>query len=119
MRKNPCDNCRQEICDYRRCEDYLLWIGDVWKEFRRFAHHNYWLQDGQRNEKLRYVHPDVIRRYLREGPCGRCSCCDVCRIPCQSYWHWWDARMAWLKWKLEHTPAKKSPPVSGGDFLMI
>ena len=117
MRKYPCDICRQDICDYRRCKEYDDWVCDAWRLFQRRARHLYW--PAADREKLTYVHPDVIRRYLQEGPCGRCGCRDICGIPCESYWHWWDARMYRLKWRIENnTDTSKAPPVREG-LVMI
>jgi len=101
---NPCEGCTQCICDYRRCDPYKKWLVAAWKEFRRYAQHGYWECGTQNGRKFTYEHPDMIRRYLQSGPCGLCECADICEIPCESYWRWWDARMVWLKWILQNPP---------------
>ena len=101
---NPCEGCTQCVCDYRRCDPYKKWLVAAWKEFRRYAQHGYWECGTQNGRKFTYEHPDIIRRNLQSGPCGLCECADICEIPCESYWHWWDARMVWLKWILQNPP---------------
>lgn len=98
--QNPCASCDCWACDYRQCEPYKMWIRDAWQQFGRHCRHTYWsIPSG--DDKLAYVHPDVIRRYLQEGPCKRCECARTCKIPCEKYCRWWDARMVWLKRKLQ------------------
>ena len=103
MEKNqkPCIGCTQSVCDYRRCDPYHKWFRTAWKEFRRHARRSYWETDGEKEDKFRYLHPDMIRRYLRTGPCELCECAFSCDVPCSGYWHWWNARMVWLKWMME------------------
>ncbi len=105
MRKYPypCDGCMQPDCDYRHCDRYRAWFCDSWNDFHRHACHNYWEESPQPGDKLCYVHPDVLRRYLAQGPCERCACGD-CVVPCKRYRQWWDARIVWFKWKLQHPP---------------
>ena len=95
----PCDKCTQGVCDYRRCDAYKQWFVAAWKQFQRYIPHDYWGIHLRNSEKFAYEHPDLIRRYLQEGPCGLCVCADVCDIPCGSYLCWWDARRAWLRWQ--------------------
>ena len=97
--QNPCAHCTRWGCDYRQCAAYRAWFAAAWGQFQRYGHHNYW-EEAPEGDKLTYVHPDVIRRYLQEGPCARCGCADVCDRPCKKYGHWWDARMAVLKYRL-------------------
>ena len=40
-----------------------------------------------------YEHPDLIRRYIADGPCKGCRAEQVCDTPCPAYLRWWDARM--------------------------
>ena len=100
----PCEGCRQPECDYRHCEPYRCWFHDSWNLFHRHICHNYWREVSADSGKLGYVHPDVLRRYLQQGPCARCICKSLCDTPCKRYWQWWDARMVWLRWKLQQTP---------------
>lgn len=100
MMKNekPCTKCGQSVCDYRRCEVYHRWLNEAWKQFQRFLPHRYWEAAGK--NRFAYIHPNLIRRYLDRGPCAICPCAHDCDVPCVDYWCWWDARMAWLRWKL-------------------
>ena len=101
MNRKPCDNCVQCLPDYRQCQPYHDWLCDSWLRYQQYNPQDYWDHRHNPGEKLKYVHPDVLRRYLREGPCVRCPCDSICDIPCAQYWCWWDARMVWLKWKIE------------------
>ena len=90
----PCTDCRQDTgCDYRYCEKYRNWFADAWGQFQQQLCHNYWEDNGQSEEKFRYVHPDILRRYLHDGPCGRCGYSSRCEIPCGKYRRWWDAKV--------------------------
>ena len=100
--KQPCDHCVQPVCDYRRCPPYQKWFKAAWNEFRRNVPGGCWVENTQKEGKFTYVHPNLIRKYLENGPCSRCDWADVCDAPCVAYRHWWDARMAWRRWKLQH-----------------
>lgn len=97
----PCNGCVQTLCDYRQCAAYCSWLCDAWNLFQSSCCHNYWEDKGQPDDKLLYLHPGVLQRYLQRGPCERCICCNCCDLPCKRYWQWWDARMVWLKRKLQ------------------
>lgn len=97
---NPCDSCE-------KAEDCRLGYGcDRWKirylyrqkqinaYARKLADHTYKPEPGK---AFVYEHPDIIRRYLRNGPCGHCQREKVCEDPCPAYWRWWDARMEWFE----------------------
>lgn len=101
MIQYPCTGCTRPDCDYRRCQLYRDWFCACWNQFHRNLSHLYWLESSDPDEKFSYVHPDVLRRYLHSGPCAQCACNCSCDDPCQAYWQWWDARMAWLKWRLQ------------------
>lgn len=67
----------------------------VWKQFN-----SYQLRQYRKLAKFKnfvYEHPDLIQKYLQEGPCKGCEFGKVCDVPCGAYWCWWDARMAVLK----------------------
>ncbi|MBR4291376.1 MAG: hypothetical protein IKT52_12185 [Oscillospiraceae bacterium] len=100
--RKPCDGCTQCVCDYRRCAPYQKWFTTVWEELRRHLRGGCRIDHFQSSHKLTYVHPDMIRRYLQEDICTRCEFAGNCQIPCMAYWHWWDARMVWLKWILQN-----------------
>lgn len=40
-----------------------------------------------------YEHPDLVRRYIADGPCKGCKAAKACDTPCPAYLRWWDARM--------------------------
>ena len=108
----PCNECKKSHCSYERCAEYCRWLNMAWGEFGRNAPHNYWLR--RSDDKLYYIHPEVYRRYLQEGPCGRCAnrCC--CETPCAKYWHWWDARMVFLRRKFQAQTQTPIPDRDGG-----
>lgn len=112
MRRKPCDFCSNCVDDFRQCAPYHDWFCNAWLRYQQYVPRDYW--DHRRNpeEKLKYVHPDVLRRYLRDGPCPRCNCRVGCDVPCAQYRCWWDARMVWLKWNIENN----TPPVPEGYF---
>ena len=90
---NPCETFPKDHCsDYRKCGVYLQRVRTIWKQFNAYPARVYRAQKTMRNEKFTYEHPDIIRRYLREGPCGRCLRAEECEMPCAAYWRWWDAR---------------------------
>lgn len=111
----PCNACAKGVCDYRRCKAYRRWLNGAWQQFGRYENRPYWASSPDQEEKLLYVHPEVFRKYLQDGPCGRCACSDFCDSPCRHYWLWWDARMIWMKRKLQDIP-KENPSRSGGVF---
>ena len=99
--ENPCSSCSGCAGDFRQCSPYPDWLQESWQQYQRYVPRDYW--DHRRSgEKLKYVHPDVLRRYLQDGPCRKCPCSSGCDIPCGQYLCWWDARVTWLKWILEH-----------------
>jgi hypothetical protein len=71
----------------------------MWKQFNGYPSRVYLRQKKQKpvTAKFIYEHPDVIRRYLENGPCGECRRAEVCDVPCGNYWNWWDARMEWMR----------------------
>lgn len=48
-----------------------------------------------------YENPDVLRRYLADGPCKKCKNEQECDNPCGAYYAWWDARMTVLRKKYD------------------
>lgn len=97
---NPCDRCGKESCDYRKCEQYLKYVRTIWKQFNGYPIRLYRAQKVTKSEKFVYEHPDVIRRYLKKGPCENCQRKAVCETVCPAYWRWRDARMKWFRRKL-------------------
>ncbi|MBQ2384384.1 MAG: hypothetical protein II290_10120 [Oscillospiraceae bacterium] len=47
---------------------------------------------GAGDRKFRYEHPDMVRRFLRLGPCVDCGLEGVCDMVCPAYARWWDLR---------------------------
>ena len=50
-----------------------------------------------RKTKFVYEHPDLIRKYIKDGPCKGCEFEQLCDVPCAAYFHWWDVRMELLR----------------------
>lgn len=69
----------------------------IWKQFNSYPIRQY--KKSRKLKKFAYEHPDLIKKYLDEGPCKGCEFELLCDVPCSSYYHWWDARMAVLKKK--------------------
>ena len=63
---------------------WLWW----WKYFQKT-----FTKDKQENnrEKLRYEHPDIIRKELAKNPCDSCQKKEFCVQPCYKYLAWYDA----------------------------
>lgn len=97
---SPCGNCEKERCDYRKCGDYHMWLNTMWKRFRGYLQRSYGKGKTMKRQKFIYEHPDMVRQYLRNGPCGQCMAAKCCEIPCAAYLSWWDARMAVFRHKL-------------------
>lgn len=102
---DPCDNCTKEWCPQLACPDYRKRVNVIWKQFNGYPARVYRAQKNITSKKFAYEHPDIIRRYLEEGPCGNCQRAGVCDTPCGAYWRWWDARMEWVR-KLLHRTEK-------------
>ena len=99
---NPCDNCERDPCLRMKCPDYLKYFLTIWKQFNTYPARSYRKNKVMNGEKYVYEHPDIIRRYLHDGPCGVCSNKAGCDTPCLAYWGWWDERMEWLKRMFEN-----------------
>lgn len=93
---NPCDTCdRAENCN--GCDAWRTRVRTIWKQFNNYNIRQYKKQEKSKN--FVYEHPDMIKKYLDEGPCKGCEFELLCDVPCNAYWRWWDARMAILKKK--------------------
>lgn len=97
---NPCEICQTENCTNKGCNEWRMRFLTIWKQFNSYVQRQY--RRGNKTEKFGYEHPDLLRKYLREGPCKGCKIEENCDTPCGAYYNWWDARMAWLKWRCEH-----------------
>lgn len=96
---NPCDTCTQECVSSKYgCSDWIIRFYTIWKQFNTYPLRQYKNRPVDKTVYA-YEHPDVLRKYLEEGPCKRCKSENDCDIPCTAYWCWWDARMALLKKK--------------------
>ena len=115
MKRKPCESCEACAADCGQCQMYYEWLCETWLRYQQYVPRDYWNHRKSPKEKRKYVHPDVLRRYLKDGPCKRCPCNGSCDIPCAQYLCWWDARMVWLKWKIQH----KTPPMREGFILGI
>ena len=97
---NPCDGCDKAACKYQKCPQYLKRFRTMWKQFNSYPVRRYRAMKRMKREKYIYEHPDMIRQYLKNGPCAKCKAAGECDTPCPAYWRWWDARMEWLKWRM-------------------
>ena len=93
---NPCDSC-QECINNNGCEKWKIRVRTIWKQFNGYQKRQY--LKGKKEKIFVYEHPDMIKKYLDEGPCKGCKQEEQCDVPCAAYWHWWDARMAVMKKK--------------------
>ena len=96
---NPCNTCKNP-CDHRRgCSDWQIWFHVVWKRFNSYPLRQYKAAKKEKTKFFVYEHPDVLRKYLAEGPCKKCKNEQTCDIPCMAYYAWWDARMTMFQRK--------------------
>ena len=103
---NPCDTCEQECTYTKGCSDWLIRFYVIWKQFNAYPIRQYKKQKQERTSFV-YEHPDILRKYLRESPCGKCKNEQTCDVPCGAYAAWWDARMTVLRRKY-HCEERKS-----------
>lgn len=97
---NPCDSCnRKERCSVP-CDKFRIWFLWYWKQFHTYPTRSQ-KRAGKRNVFC-YEHPDMIRKYLQDGPCGECKIAGKCETPCVAYWNWWDARMEFNRRRMQH-----------------
>ena len=91
---NPCDVCdKADSCNLGYgCEDWR--IRYLYRQKQINAHAKAQavrIPTGQKT--FVYEHPDLIWRYIVDGPCKGCKAELVCDMPCPAYLNWWDARM--------------------------
>ena len=93
---NPCDTCK--YCGSPNgCDAWKMRFRTIWKQFNSYPLRQY--RKAPKSNNFCYEHPDMIGKYLQEGPCKHCEFEAICETPCSNYWHWWDARMAAFKKK--------------------
>lgn len=71
----------------------------IWKQFNSYQIRKY-RKEQEREKKFSYEHPDIVKKYLDDGPCKGCEFELLCDVPCSAYYRWWDARMAIIRKKL-------------------
>ena len=102
---DPCERCSKNIgnsCSrYRDCTDWL----------KRYRTRQIWINaaarkhNGSRWEvrtEFAYEHPDVVRRFLRDGPCQSCGTQNICDVACEARLLWWEMRMKQLRSRMEN-----------------
>lgn len=94
---HPCDKCTKKSCLQIECEPWLKRFRTIWKQFNTYMVRVSRRKGQLPQQKFLYEHPDIIRRYLEEGPCGKCQRGEDCESPCPAYWVWWDCRREWLR----------------------
>ena len=90
---SPCDKCTRTTCSGLRCDRWKIRYLYRQKQINGYAKKNYKKMPKTR-EKFLYEHPDIIRQYLKEGPCMCCKIKETCDTPCPAYARWWDEKMA-------------------------
>ena len=97
---NPCDSCAECTADTGRgCDAWRMRFRTIWKQFNSYQIRQY-RKKANGETKFVYEHPDLIRKHIQDGPCKGCEFESLCEVPCAAYFHWWDARMVWLKGRL-------------------
>ena len=94
---NPCDTC-EECTRPNGCDAWKMRVRTIWKQFNSYPARIYKARKTAQ-KTFAYEHPDLLKRYLDNGPCKGCEFELLCDVPCTAYWGWWDARMAVLKKK--------------------
>lgn len=94
---NPCDTCT-ECNGYEGYDRWRMRFLTVWKQFNTYQVRQYKKKENM-DTKYIYEHPDIVRKYIKDGPCKGCQFELLCDVPCGAYYHWWDARMAALREK--------------------
>lgn len=98
---NPCDNCQiAASCGFGYgCIKWQIRYRYRQKQINAYARK---LLQAKNTEQIKFVyqHPDMIRRYLSEGPCKGCKAESACNTPCPAYLQWWDARMEIIRKKV-------------------
>jgi len=95
---NPCDACTKSGCPFGGyCHEFKVWFLYHWKQIHSYPIRAYRKHKRKKTDKFCYEHPDIVRRYLEKGPCEKCPMAEDCETVCIAYWHWWDARMEWMK----------------------
>ena len=93
---HPCDKCEKCAQPYG-CDEWKMRFRTIWKQFNTYPLRRY--RESKTTKKFAYEHPDLIQKYLEEGPCKYCQFEKLCEIPCPKYYCWWDARMTVLRKK--------------------
>lgn len=91
---NPCDTCKTAAsCNLGYgCADWQIRYRFRQKQINAYARNLLQVKNTEQT-KFVYQHPDVILRYLADGPCKGCNAESICNTPCSAYLCWWDARM--------------------------
>ena len=96
---NPCDTCEEEPTCQKRygCADWLIRYRYRQKQINAYGKIK---REEFFSARFVYQHPDEVRRYLREWPCGKCEKEAECDIPCTQYLNWYDCRIQIVKRRL-------------------
>ncbi len=89
---DPCKTCRAENCAGLECGKWRARFLTFWKRYNGYLSKDKYMFKGKVRKAFRYEHPDVIRKYIKEGPCFWCGNQKKCDTPCGDYWKWWDIR---------------------------
>ena len=96
---NPCDTCTS-CTDPSGCDKWRMRFRTIWKQFNSYQVRQYGKKETANDQsKYAYEHPDVIRKYITDGPCKDCQLEPQCDVPCNAYYQWWGVRMEVLRKK--------------------
>ena len=98
---NPCATCENVCNGGQGCIAWEMRFRTIWKQFNSYQIRQYRKQEQERKKKFSYEHPDIVKKYLDDGPCKGCEFELLCDVPCGAYYRWWDARMAIIRKKFE------------------
>ena len=97
---DPCQSCQNELCKeannlyaWRNCEKYKQYWDQTRKNTAEAIRIKRWKDKLSAPGTWRYLHPDHVRRLLRQKPCDACNSLE-CDTPCEEYMHWWNVKMA-------------------------
>lgn len=100
---NPCDKCAEREMCKTGCAEWKKRFNTVWKQFNSYERRalakamkeNELAEERAKivRNKFCYEHPDIVRNYLKHGPCEMCKANDTCDIPCFAYMRWWYAKV--------------------------
>ena len=98
--ENPCDKCEkakngEDCTTFQKCKEYRYWLNYNFKMARINARKR--KEEMPKVTKFTYQHPDMARKYLKDGVCSGCPFEGECNDPCKAYLEWYNARMKYFR----------------------